>query len=222
MEQLVIDPDNLGNPGGPKPLKVPRAARTFGFVPDFSVCKPGDLILSHGTRPGAISRWITHAQTQAGFADYDSRWTHAAVFLYDDWIVEAVPWRGVRTRSLFEDIPGSILRVRRSPLAFIRPDLTEIVRYKIALRALRMLGIRYSHFDAGRLGWQLSSGISDGASFLSFGSTVICSKVFYDAYADVTLTGLRDCPFSAPVMPAHLSATPDLTDIEVPWLKLTN
>lgn len=224
LTQLIIDPDNLGIPGKPQtPLVVrARAAGNFGFVPDLSICKPGDLILSFDRTGDAMGGWITHAQEQAGFVNHDdTRWTHAAVFLYDDLIVEAVPWRRVRSRSLYEDVPGSILRVRRAPLeTMMDSHCAEITRYKIALRALQMLGLRYSYFEAGRLGWRLISGLSDRASFLSFGSTVICSKVFYDAYADITLKGLQDCPLSAPVMPAHLSATPGLVDIQVPWLKL--
>lgn len=204
MPQHIIDPDNLGNPGGPISRRASKTARNFGYIPDLSFCKPGDLILSREKQPSTTSRWITHTQTHAGFADVDSCWTHAAVFLYEDLVVEAVPCRRVRSRSLYEDIPGSILRVRRSPLAMIPADEIEITRYKIALRALGMLGARYSHWAAAKLGWQL---ISDAASYLSFGSTVICSKVFYDAFAEITLKGLKGCSFSTPVMPAHLSET---------------
>jgi hypothetical protein len=35
------------------------------------------------------------------------------MFLYEDFILEAVPSKGVITRSLYEDIPTSVLRVRR-------------------------------------------------------------------------------------------------------------
>jgi len=80
-----------------------------------------------------------------------------------------------------------------------------------------MLGARYSHFAAAKLGWQLISG---GLGFPSFVATVICSKVFYDAFAEITLKGLKGCPFSSPVTPAHLSETQDLADVRIPWLKL--
>src|SRR5262245_66523693 len=55
------------------------------------------------------------------------------MFLYEDFILEAVPRKGVITRTLYEDIPNSVLRVRR------RPDLEVEERYKIALCAQKWL-----------------------------------------------------------------------------------
>lgn len=142
-----------------------------------------------------------------------SRWTHAAIFLSDDFVVEASPITGVAQRTLYVDIPDKILRIRR------QPALTEIERYRVALRALRMLGARYSYGAAISTGWYLLNGLWSEPSITSLGP-VICSNVFSDAYSDVTRKLLSGCPIDFPVTPAHLSATPDLQDIQVGWLKL--
>lgn len=175
---------------------------------------PGDVILMRGISPGLSGSAITFAHSQAALAADDSHWTHAAVFLSDDYIVEAVPGRGVIQRSFYDDIPQRILRIRR------RTNLTDIERYRIAMRALRMLDERYSFWGALQLGWRMRNGLWNVQAFPALGRVVICSKVFYDAYGEVTRTLLKDCPVALPVTPAHLSATTDLDDVPIEWLKL--
>ena len=216
MPRAIVDPNNLGNLTGRKTIaQLPPQTRTFGFVPDLGVCEPGDLILSCSVVPGFIERRIVRAQINAGFGADDSRWTHAAVYLYEDFIAEADPWQGVRSRSLYSDVPGSFFMVRR------RPGLTNAERYKIALCAQRMLGMRYD------LGAALSLGLQARLSAMwnrywvqRMKRVTICSQVFYDAHAEITRHFLDGCSTDV-VMPGHLSATTDLDDILVPWLTLT-
>src|SRR5258708_37363179 len=135
MPQITIDPRSRGDVSESVSLTpVPQVARDYGFLPDLRHCRAGDLILSHSVSTSWLDKQITHAQTQAGCSAADSCWTHAAMFLYEDFILEAVPRKGVITRTLYEDIPNSVLRVRR------RPDLEVEERYKIALYPQNMLG----------------------------------------------------------------------------------
>lgn len=217
--QRVIDPNRVGTPIRRQSItQLPPQMRKFGFVPDLTQCEPGDLVLSCSTRPDWIERQIISTQLNAGFGEDDSGWTHAAVFLYEDFIVEADPKGGVRTRSLYSDIPGSLLRVRR------RPGLSSAERYKIALCAQRMLGMRYDFGTALSLSWLARmSKMWDRAwnrrQKVWEEEAAICSQVFHDAHAEITRNRLANCPL-AYVMPAHLSASTDLDDVGIPWLKL--
>ncbi len=106
------------------------------------------------------------------------------------------------------------MRVRR------RTTLSQIDGHKIALRALSMLGSRYSHPGVVALGWEMLKGLWSRPALSAHRHIVICSEVFHDAYTEITRNLLAGCPVNTPVTPAHLSATPDLSDVDIGWLKL--
>lgn len=83
-----------------------------------------------------------------------------------------------------------------------------------------MLGERYGFWAAIMAGWQMRTGIWNGINAPNYGPQIICSKVFYDAFTEITEVILDGCKITELITPAHLSATTGLTDIAVPWLKL--
>jgi hypothetical protein len=216
VPQHVIDYRNAVARNGTLSKKtLPRAARNFGLVPDINQLLPGDLILMRDPEPRCSGRIIPYLQRRAGFADQDSCWTHAAIYLYDDFLAEAVPIRGFLTRTWYLDVPNRLFRVRR------REGLSESLRYQIALRALRLIGARYSHWSAFKTGWGMISGLWNENAARHLDTTVICSNAFSDAYADITRSVLQGCPVGESVLPAHLSATNDLEDVQVQWVKVS-
>jgi hypothetical protein len=214
VPQIIIDPQRLGSQIQAAPFgTVPAAARDFGYIPDLSLCRPGDLILSFSREPGFVERQITKTQTLVGFSNEDARWTHAAVFLYGDYITEAVPEK-VSFHEVCIWTFRDVLRVRRSL------QLSDDERYKIALCAVRNLGARYDTKVAISAGWKARFGLWDRVWFPLTGRTIVCSKVYYDAHVEITRKLLDGCSIDDLVTPAHLSATRDLVDIAIPWLRV--
>jgi hypothetical protein len=188
---------------------VPPKVREFGYVPDLRGCISGDLILSFSIERGLIDRQIVSAQQRMGFGSDDARWTHAAVFLYEDWIVEALPFRGVVTGSLYNYFPDSVARIRRNP------ELSIEERCGLAVSAHRRLSLRYSLRAAIGAGLRAQIHKWGDAGGHADDSAIVCSQVFSDAHLEITLKWT-----DALVTPAALSATTDLVDIEIPWLKV--
>ena len=142
----MIDPSSTGQLTDLQIDIVPPPLRNFGAVPNFSLLKTGDLILSRGLEPDWVERSISGAQRGGGFPDGHGCWTHAAVFLYGPLVAEAVPEKGVRVRSLYDDVLQCVSRVRR-------PRATDEKGAHIALRAAVQLGTPYSVF-CGAAAWQ--------------------------------------------------------------------
>ncbi|MBX9908846.1 MAG: hypothetical protein K2Z25_09040 [Beijerinckiaceae bacterium] len=193
---------------------LPNGVRAFGFVPAIEQLLPGDLLLFRPVAGTMTSRGIAGAQRRAGFAADHAAWTHAAIFLYDDVMVEALPVRGVVQSSLYSRLPGHCILVRR------RPELDESIRYRVALWALGRIGKRYSHLAVVGLGWDMLKGLWSDSSLASNRQVVICSQVFADAQGEMAGKRLAGCPYSGATTPAHLSATPDLVDVAIGWKKL--
>lgn len=183
-------------------------------MPNLKQFLPGDLILSREPSPGIIDRSIARAQERGGFSSEHARWTHAAVFLFDDLLLEALPLRGVVQESIYNYLPETIMRVRRDVAA------SSDHRFTVALRALSMLGKRYSLVGAFGLGRDLLLGLWNKDVLTSNRYVVICSQVYSDAYSSTTDTVLKACPIDTPVTPAHLSATSSLVDVAIDWMKL--
>jgi len=214
--QKVLDPDPeiITTDGSISIFSLPGKARKFGFVPNWSKFLPGDLILFRSKSSNIFDQFVASAQTKAGVAQIHSQWTHAAISLYGDLIVEAVPRHGVRTRSLYDDIPGRIIRVRRAP------NLTVTQRYEVALLGLQNLGQRYSALSALALGWRMRRGFWNWAAAPYLGPRIICSKLYSDTLFEVGGSRLAGCPVTDTITPAHLSFTSDLVDVDVGWLKV--
>ena len=214
-KQRVLDPrrtNTAGPPSQSQPSSLPSRVREFGFVPSFDDWRPGDLVLVAKIRRNGIERRIVNVQSRLGHHCRDAQWHHAAVYIGDRYLCEARPG-GVRYRPVVESVDGNtLLRVRRSR------DLTDSERFRVAIRALMRLHREYSIADVvGTLVRSLTP--VRPLVLRTPRRALICSQLFHDAHAEVTGSILVD-RLDKPVVPAELSATSKLEDVQTNWVRL--
>jgi cell wall-associated NlpC family hydrolase len=206
--------------------ELPKAARDWGRIIDFTALEAGDLLLFRPVNLAAdsISRRIMQPQDDGGLHQRHAQWTHAAVYLGDgEHICEAnfkVPGQpdGVTLRSGFEYCDGGYaIRARRPK------NMTPQQRLRIAIGALTNIGKSYSF-------WQIvkfAKAAAGGGFFRYLGrgpknpaQAFVCSTLYQDAYNFAFQgAGVR---MGSLCTPAHLSASSDFEQNEpnLQWLEI--
>ena len=216
MAQIILAPEDAAN-GTWKNASfrsLGQNIRDFGYVPDAAQMQPGDVILVAGTN--MVAKGIRKTQ-KIGFHTDDARWTHAALYIGEELIVEATPFGGVRVGSLYKLANGKRLRVRRIPC---ESGFTMTTRYQVTISALTDLRRGYSLFSIPRLLWWALFGMlykSDQRP--NIGGVIICSSVVRNAYLKSANLNLVPGMIS-PAWPADLSQTAELTDVQIDWVKI--
>lgn len=191
----------------------PQQLLHFGFFPEISALMPGDLMLFMAQKPQWVSRRIQEAQKRGGFQDYHARWHHAAVHIGKGYVVEAVAEGRVSYRQIYHYIGTHCIRVRRDP------RLSDGQRYELAIEALTMLRRRYSLAAIPRIFWHTLKGLWNTDIIDKSARPVICSQVYADAYM-MTTNSLVIPGNPGYVIPAALSSSKVLQDVQIPWKKI--
>lgn len=192
---------------------LPPRVREFGYVPDLNQLRPGDLVLFSAVKPRRRSRAIVRSQRDAGHHEADARWHHAAVYVGDSEICEAVVWRGVHLASLYDSVETHLLRFRRDP------RLTDHDSWRVAVNALRFLRRRYGLAALFRIWQQTRLGFWRPDIRHKKLRARICSELYADAYTLTTGRMLMRGTLNI-LTPAELSVTAALADIQVDWLQI--
>jgi len=227
--QLYLDPAGAAansRPATKTESIIDRDVRRFGFVPDISQLKPGDLLLiskklchthqaaRHKDLSLKSSKQIILHQETGGHAKEDARWYHAAVYISDFLICEAT-WPKVIVGDMFTYLKNQdhLLRFRSAP------DLDINDRWKIVVNALCSLNEKYNLYAINKLRLLSKHGywIPQKHDY-DFQNAKFCSQLYRDAFQNA-VKGKAICNTNY-VTPADLSATPFLIDVEVDWLKL--
>lgn len=70
MPQRLLDPTDTSFATQPTsvPTTLPKDVREFGFIPDFKLWLPGDLLLFSPVKPNRAQRAIVDARLRLGYA----------------------------------------------------------------------------------------------------------------------------------------------------------
>ena len=189
--------------------------RKFGFYPDLKVIQPGDLVLVCPTKITANALIIQKFQ-QKQHVPYDAQWIHAAAYLGENSIVE-IDQGGVGVDELHKYVGSHKIQVRR-PLNTDGNPVDILKGYMIAVSALKMFKTTYG-FNA--LAWIAQRTLRRGADYRlsSKSKEAICSDYYNDAVARVLGRGAVSAKIN-PFTPADLSASTNMEDVVVEWLRL--
>ena len=219
MPQELLDPDALDKCAGEYQASecLTPAIWKFGYYPNVDEWMPGDLVLIRNLNGNFTHRTIEFFQRYGGYKETDSRWHHAAVYLgYSGDLCEA-DTSGVIHSSINRYVSGHhMIRVRRDV------HLDETTRWWIAIRALTRLRQSYSYSTIVETGLLALSRFRYQLPLTRHGSasSMICSKLYADAYQTATLKMLSNSS-STEVTPAFLSSTNRLADVPVTCRRLS-
>ena len=214
-QQQILDPDDTSTSGTwTPPGPIPKSVRSFGRFPDIDSWRPGDLVLVSSSKQPYLSRKIIAFQENGGFAPDDARWHHAAVYVGQRRICEALV-TGVTTSLIYKYIGNHKLRVRRDP------QISPSDGYEVALNAMLRMRSSYSFWTILRMMFQSRRGFYDQPAGMSLASSraTICSKLYADAYSLATMRVLGNAADDVPT-PAFLSSTNLLQDVPSSWFAI--
>lgn len=199
------------------PITLPPEVREFGYYPDLSLLWPGDLILVSNIEGNFSHRIIEQVQTDLGYdKEKHAIWHHAAVYLGIDGRICEADLDGVRYGSIDRYSTGKHLIKARAA-----KGLTLDQRWHIALKSLVELNKRYSFehlWEIFRL-TQYRLGRVPTKRPKRSKSAKICSELYEDAFCKVT-SQILSGPDDGEITPARLSASTDLSDIKLEWVRI--
>ncbi len=210
-----LDPHNTSVKGTYCPkTPIPPQLRNFGRYPNTVDWLPGDILLFSDVKPGFIGKTIQKVQTDCGYAPADAMWQHAAIYVGNEHMCEAV-FPKLRFHPIYGDVTKRYIRVRRMP------DLTREHRYEIAIIGLTKLGSWYGWPELmqvlklrGRM-WVGQKSVNQRLF------KRICSQHVTASYGKAIGAVLsKNAGFDRATTPADLSLTTDLQDVAVHWQQI--
>ena len=164
-----------------------------------------------------MQRQIIMTQEREGYAKEHARWHHAAVYIGDRYLCEAVP-SGVRYHPVAEFIGDRLIRARRGQYG-IEDSREQGLR--VAIRAMMRLMRPYSLWNVAETWFRSWDQISHPIQYRVRKRAIICSQLFHDAYQEATGRSLVES-VDTMVLPAELSACEGLNDVKSVWAPLPN
>ena len=196
--------------------RLPERIRQAGYIPHLPDFQVGDLILYWPRQPKWRHRLIRNTQLKA-YNEADARYVHAAVYLDDFLVCEAVGG-GVRTDTLLDALTDYRLLVRRPKYEDGEDE------FKVAMRSLMRLSQSYNYAYLWAIFRHALSGLHKGRfpginDRFGAGLATICSMLYADSFAEATERTVVSMSTGI-ILPADLAASSNFESISVRWRRL--
>lgn len=226
------------------PQALPKWVTDLGYLPDISGWLPGDVILVCETDPSVFAEMIRIAQSSGYETRYGlahGRWQHAAIYLGNYLVCEAdIKTLRVRVRPLYPYVGRYLIRVRRAT-GLDDAQRQDIVDYVLAATGLRYNWQAMAAMSVSTTKKVVMTAIQDewakwrrkvgelldtmnvrerGFGEAEFQDAYFCSELFAHAYYFATQNWPTEEPEGTEIVPATLSASTKLKDIDIAWGRL--
>lgn len=239
-----LDPDQVSDPDhiSPGDTAMPDAQsylqlgtlsasiKAFGYLPDVSLWRPGDLLLFSSTgKPDPLDAEIRAYQAAKKYPGEHSQWHHVAVYTGNYQMCESNPGSksrpagGVESGTIFPYVGKFRINVRRHFLdSDHSADAAGDTGYRIAIAALHRIGTPYAYdrMATQRLSW-LHKFPAPPENPKKLYRRMMCSDLYVHAFS-VGHGGGHLVHDAADTCPAELSEDSDhLADVtDLKWIKI--
>ncbi len=191
--------------------KLKSRTKRFGFYPDTSQLRPGDIVLLRAIDlADEQDRLIYDYQAKRGLSDPQARFIHAGLYAGEDMLWDCTMNEGVQKRSL-SDYVGS-----RYELMFIRDaglseaeqrgwvDRVQVMKDKLWFATMTEQQRRFALQTGARLADSPEQGTT-------------CTRLIFDPWGELTLGQSRpqiNDDINNPLLPGEVSGLPALSAAE--------
>ena len=206
--------------------KLSPAQAKFGYVPDRSSLRPGDLLLTRTLDFELTSAGISFTQRLQRNEHTD--WTHAAIYA-DDWrVFEATPESNVASANIVNWMPNTAIMVRR-PVKFdhLSKDDAMLAGMRLVMEAALMQGnATYGKTTAAMILLRVLKAFRNIPAPVQAeqkAGSIICSGLYAKCFNITTgehLTPKEMLRSDEPVTPALLAGLDTLRPVDIGWCRI--
>lgn len=193
--------------------RISQATHKFGYAPDMSAPRPGDVVLTRARAAIDIGGHILDFAQRRKASPDAAFWSHAALYLGDNLVVEAVP-SAIRIGNLTDYVPSHFLDFRTLD------SLTDQQRYEICIQACSKIGQPYSRAQIVKIAKHILLDLNPAQLEIDVEDEYICSHLIFESYLFAINLGIATPGAAKRVRPADLAETQLLSKPTVGWVKI--
>jgi hypothetical protein len=189
----------------------------FGFTPDFEALRPADIVLARSRSMFDFGGLLTaHGQRRKGVGARHAFWSHAALYLGNNRVVEAMP-PSIRIWNLSDYTPSHFLMFRRYAPPRAGGELSDAERLDVCMEACSRVGKPYARRQVLEIARDAILAPKAKPLDVRTDDEFICSHLIFESFFFAIGASLATPVAASLVRPADLAASPALTTLQIGW-----